>query len=30
MKQFHNYCMNCGQRLDFEDELQEEKTGQDR
>ena len=29
MKQFHNYCMNCGQRLDFEDELQEEKTGQD-
>lgn len=30
MKQFHNYCMNCGQRLDFEDESQEEKTGQDR
>lgn len=30
MKQFHNYCMNCGQRLDFEDELQEEKTGQGR
>lgn len=30
MKQFHNYCMNCGQRLDFEDESREEKTGQDR
>lgn len=29
MKRFQNYCMNCGQRLDFEDELQEEKTGQD-
>lgn len=29
MKQFQNYCMNCGQRLDFEDELQKEETGQD-
>lgn len=29
MRQFQNYCMNCGQRLDFEYELQEEKTGQD-
>ena len=28
-KQFHNYCMNCGQRLDFEYELQKEETGQD-